>query len=56
MAQAILHISRGSPEQKADMLATRNIPYLSTLLDAYVEALQKDPLQHWIGEEMVLKW
>ena len=56
MAQAILHISLDSPEQKADMLETRNIPYLSTLLDEYVEALKKDPLQHWIGEEKVLKW
>lgn len=56
MAQAILHISLDSPEQKADMLETRNIPYLSTLLDQYIEALEKDPLRHWIGEEKVQNW
>ena len=56
MAQAILHISLDSPEQKADMLETRNIPYLSTLLDQYIKALEKDPLRHWIGEEKVQNW
>lgn len=56
MAQAILHISLDSPEQKAYMLETRNIPYLSTLLDQYIEALEKDPLRHWIGEEKVQNW
>lgn len=36
------------------MQETRIIPYLSALLDEYVKALKKDPLQHWIGEEKVL--
>lgn len=56
MATAILNICLDDMEQKNDMQETRIIPYLSALLDKYVEALKKDPLQHWIGEEKVLKW
>lgn len=56
MATAILNICLDDMEQKNDMQETRIIPYLSALLDEYVEALKKDPLQHWIGEEKVLKW
>lgn len=56
MATAILNICLDDMEQKNDMQETRIIPYLSALLDEYVKALKKDPLQHWIGEEKVLKW
>ena len=56
MATAILNICLDDMEQKNDMQETRIIPYLSALLDEYVEALKKDPLQHWIGEEKVQNW